>query len=545
MNYYDIILVVLLIVFAVLLYLLAGISEKLVNSKWRICYIIPVIVTLLFTAFSGFDIHMLGAYIASVLFLGGLIKETKTARRVSCILSAVSVIVTVPVCLSSVLYRSYDYAADFKEGFLAMKEHYVLGEHKDIDWDALYEEYLPKFEAVNRSQDEVENLMVWTEFTSEFSDGHVGYTPKGDYEELIAKAYDRALGNDYGLALMTLSDGRTVAVNVADSGAVYDAGIRNGTVITSWDGVAPENISEDALKYVSFSDKDNKAFYRSLFCSGMGGDSITVTFLDENGEEKTAELGTLGAFYSGRLKEALAIIDGGIETGHMMWTDIDEKTAALRIKMMMFDSSSMESGDYRVLRNQLAEKIEELKTQGKDHIILDLRSNAGGSGDMVKAIASVFAPKGSHYYCTDALWNELDGGYEKDENGNFVMGDENYFEGEELWGRKLTILVNASSISAADHLVSVMQGLENVSIMGFTESNGSAQGIGGLYFDNESGLAFSSSLLLDNNGDIFIDSDSSMESGNGIDITVPFDEEAVTALFENGEDYLLKKALER
>ncbi len=543
MTYYDIVLIVLLFISAVLLFLLAEHSQKYVSVKWRVCYLIPVIITLMFTAFAGFDIHMLGAYIASLLFLGGLIKETKAVRRICSVLGAVSIIITIPVCLSSVQYRAYDYVADFNTGFDSMKSHYALGEHKDIDWDGLYKEYLPKFEAVNRSQDKIENLIVWTEFTSEFNDGHVAYMPDGDYTADLEKAYDRVLGNDYGLALMTLSDGRTVAVNVADSGAVYDAGIRNGTEIIKWDGAAPENISDDALRYISFSDKDNKEFYRALFCSGTGGESIAVTFLDENGTEKAATLPKLGAFYSGRLKDALAVIDGGIEAGNMEWVDIDEKTAALRVKMMIFDSNSTESGDFRILKNQLIEKLDELKAQGKEHIILDLRSNGGGSGGMVKAIASVFAPVGSHYYCTDASWNELKGEYEKDGNGNYIPSTENYFEGEGLWNGKITILVNVGSVSAADHLVSVMQGMENVTIMGFTESNGSAQGIGGLFFNNLASLSFSSSLLLDKDGNVFIDSGTSMESGNGIDITVPFDDKAVIALFEKGEDYLLNKAL--
>ena len=121
---------------------------------------------------------------------------------------------------------------------------------------------------------------------------------------------------------------------------------------------------------------------------------------------------------------------------------------------------------------------------------------------------------------------------------------DNYITGEDLWDGKVTIIVNHNSVSAADHFALVMQGMPDVKIIGFTEPNGSAQGVGGVYFDNDSMLGFSGSLLLDENGDVSVDSGEDYESGNDVDIRVPFDEEAVKAIFDEGRDYLLEKALE-
>ena len=132
----------------------------------------------------------------------------------------------------------------------------------------------------------------------------------------------------------------------------------------------------------------------------------------------------------------------------------------------------------------------------------------------------------------------------RDENGNFVKGTDNYYTGRQLWDGKVTILVNANSVSAADHTVLVMKGLENVTIMGFTESNGSAQGVGSIVFKNESGISFSGSLLLDENGNPSVDSGADYESGNEVDVIVPFDEDAVRVIFDEGGDYLLQNALE-
>lgn len=544
MDYLDLVFVLLLVIFSAVLFMLSIVAEKRKTQKWRICYAAPVMVGLIIVGIAGFDIYMLPAYVAAVIILAGFFRDSGKLRRLATATAAVLAIATIPLCSMSKGYRAYDYVQDFKDGIKSMESHYVLADHKNIDFAALYDEFLPRFEAVNNSQDEIENLIVWTEFCARFNDGHVGYAHANDYEIVLTKMYDRVLGNDYGLAPMTLSDGRTAAVNVEPDSEAAKAGIHNGTIITSWDGTSPEDISDDVLKYFSFADKDNKAFFRTLLCGGTGGDSITVGFIDDSGNERTAVLPRLGAYYSGRLKDAFSAITGGIETGHLMWEDINETTAALRIKMMMFDSESMDSGNYNALKYDITAKLEELKAHGKDHIILDMRDNSGGDGGMVKAIASIFAPVGEHYYCTDALWSDAEGGYVTDENGRFISDKANYVTGEDLWDGKLTIIVNHNSVSAADHLVEVMQGMPDVTVIGFTETNGSAQGVGGVQFDNDTMLSFSGSLLLDENGDVSVDSGADYESGNEIDVRVPFDEEALKAIFVEGKDYLVEKALE-
>ena len=541
MEYLDMLMAILLTVLSVLLFILAKVAETKKTQKWRICYAVPAMITLFITGFAGVEIYMLPAYIAAVVLLAGFFSDGSRIRRISAVVSAVLAVVTIPVCMLSTGYRAYDYADDFRFGIKAMEDHYVLSEHKNIDYDALYKEFMPRFEEVNRTQDSLENAILWTEFCARFNDGHVGYMPSNVSENAM---YDKILGNDYGIAPMTLSDGRTAAVNVAPDSEASKAGIHNGTIITAWDGIKPEDINDEVLKYFSFSDKDTRAFLRTIICGGTGGDSITVTFLDDSGNEKTAVLPKIGEYYSGRFKEAIEKINGGIETGHLMWEELDQHTSALRLKMMSYDSDASESGEYSLLKSDIIKKLEEMKAQGKDHVIIDMRENSGGDGRMVKTLASIFAPIGEHYYCADALWSEVDGGYFTDENGKFKKDVDNYVTGEALWDGKLTIIVDHNSASAADHFVEVMQGMPDVTVIGFTEPNGSAQGVGGVYFDDHSSLSFSGSLLLDENGEVYIDSGVAQESGNDVDVIIPFDEEAVRNIFDEGKDHLLIKAQE-
>ena len=103
----------------------------------------------------------MGAYIGAVLLLAGFIKDDVKVRRIACVGAFVLTLITIPVCMFNKGYRSVDYVQDFKDGVDMMKEHYILTEHKGVDFDALYEKYLPMFEEANKNHDPVANYIAW------------------------------------------------------------------------------------------------------------------------------------------------------------------------------------------------------------------------------------------------------------------------------------------------------------------------------------------------------------------------------------------------
>ena len=542
MILYDKILIAVVLVGAILLYILAGIARKYISSKWRALYCVPAVAGMLFLGAQGFEISMLGAYMGTLLMLAGFIKDNVKVRKYTCVGAFVLALVTIPVCMFNKGYRSVDYVQDFKDGVECMKEHYILTEHKGVDFDALYEKYLPMFEEANKEHNPVANFIAWSCFCAETHDGHNYFMPKN--EDVIEEAYKKACGNDYGLSLMLLADGDIVAVNVEDNDFFKAAGIQNGTIVTSWDGRDILEVARESLifRMSTYADKDNEAFELALHAAGTGGDSVKITYLDDAGVEKELELPKIGDYYD-RVKETREIIHRGVETGHMMWEEVSEEAVALRVKFMQYDSEASKTENYSGMQQEIRDKAVEYQAAGKTHLILDLRSNGGGSGQMVKAIASLFALPGEYYYCNDGLWDDKAEGYVKDANGNYVPGKEHTFQGENIWNGPITLLVNQNSASASDHLTMVMQGMENVTVMGFTEPNGSGQGLNGINLESGD-LHFSSALMMNRNGDIYIDSGVDRESGNQVDIVIPFDEEAVRVLFEEEGDYVLQKCLE-
>lgn len=543
MIYGDIGLVIFEIASAIFLLWLTGYSKKMPNSKWRLLYAVPAIVAINMAGFFGFEISMIGVYIASVLLLYGFFFEDSNKKRLSSIFAIVCVLISILVCTGYSGYRTPDYVKDFKKGFHQVKEHYIMTEHKGIDWDALYDEYLPKFEKVNKSHSAADNAIVWQEFCQEFYDGHVSFTPDVD-DDVIDIANKKAFGNDYGLSMMRLSSGEFVAVNVEAGSVVSGAGIHNGTVILEWNGKNPLEYYDDvSIMAYSQPDEENRQFYLPMYIAGLGGDTVEIQFLSDSGEKNVVSANKIGA-YIARLENTIEILDQGVKAGNLSFNMESDNTALLRITQMMYDSDSYNGTDYSVMKEELRVKILELREQGVSNIILDLRNNSGGSPHMMMGIASLFAPEGRHTYASVGKFDEKSASYMVDKTtGKYVTDGDLTYNGENLWADgKILLLVNAECISAGDHLVYAMSEFDNVVVMGFTKSNGSGQAVNSITL--ESGyLSYSSIPTLDGEGNILIDSGTDHVAGVPLDIKVPFNEAAVTALFEDKEDYLLSYAV--
>lgn len=537
----DIAFVAVSLVFAVLLYWLTDYAVKNLNTKFRLLYLFPAIIGMAFIAIFGFEWSMLGAYAGVLLLASGFFRDAPKIRKWSVLISACLTGISVLICLMNPFYRADNYVDDFKEAVSEMKKHYVLTAEKEIDFDALYETYLPQFEEAYKKQDAVLNAAAWIQFTREFDDMHVDFSTED--ADVLSAAYDRLFGNDYGLALMTLSDGRTVAVNVEENSEAANAGIKNGTEILAWDGKSIEEQKQAiTMTVLNFASEENREFYDAILVAGQGGENVSVTYLDENGNSNETVLHKLGG-YSKRVEETLELIDQGAPVSNLEWQNVTEKTALLRLREMSYDSESDESADFSQMREELTASLSALKEQGVQNIILDLRSNGGGSGDYVKTLAELFAPEGEHVYACDGVFNTDTCKYEKDNQGRYQIYQSLNYHGQNLWEHgRIVLLVNAETVSAGDHLTKVFEDFPNVTIIGFTHSSCSAQGIHAVFFD-KAALTYSAVLLLNEDGSVFVDTDANLNATTSLDIQIPFDEKAVEAIFCDKTDYVLEQAV--
>ena len=553
----------------------------------KILYAIPLLITILAWTVSGFEPRYIAAYAASILALLGLYLKKPAAGKVL-LVSCAFVLAAVIFAGTVSAKKSADFAGEFETAFATMKEHYVLTEEKGIDWDHLYETYKPQFEQAEQSGDPVLSYKTWLRFTNEFYDGHTGYTIENGAH--YRKAMMESFGNDYGLSLMQLSTGEYVAANVEgyensysaekeqeddldlyrekdgylpetyeeDRLTLKEAGIKNGTVITKWNGKSIEEYFEKIdYYYQPFPVLENEEFYRPIYVAGIGedleygetalpgeekGDFATITYLDETGAEKNVKAPRLGA-YMPRLYDTLNKTDAGENITNLTWKSIDEETMLLRICEMSYDQQSYGEPDlYEDMKDQLRSEVIALRESGIKNIILDLRSNTGGDPFFVQNVAGLFAPKGENLNLYSAVINEKTASYDRDDQGRYTPGEALTYTGEDLWhDGKIILLVNARCISAGDDMTYICGAYPNVRIMGQTRTNSSCQAVTGIRV-GEGYLSFSAVPNIDEKGNPVIDTGTGRIGGTPFDERIPLTKEAVSDVFDRGEDYVLAYA---
>ncbi len=545
----DLIFLIFEFISMIALFLIAGLAVKIRSSKWKMAYVIPLVLAILYFGKYGFDVCLAGALTGGVIALAGMVKEEAKTRRLVSIAGALCVAVSMALCMTWPGYRAADYERDFQQAFEEMKLHYVLTEHKQIDWDQLYDKYLPMFAEADKAHDEVAAAIAWTRFAAEFHDCHVAYicaNGSGTDHKLSEKVNRQLCGNDYGLALMRMENGEVVCIDVQEGSKASQAGIRIGTVVTKWDG---EKI-DDAIAMSDASDvcgtgfaaKENEIFYEALAVAGVGGESVTVSYIGDDGAERETELNKIGDYYD-RVKVCMDKLNQGAEISNLEWMEIDGETSLLRMRFMSYDSKE----DYTQMSNQLREDLLRLKEEGKSKLILDLRSNGGGSGTHVKHLLKLFAPEGDHVYAYDGVFNTQTYKYEKtDEAKNlYRTGGCDVIQGENLWGHgDIIVLVNAMTVSAGDHFTMLASAYPNVTIMGLTHSACSSQGIHSVKIGDYGVIQYSAVLLLNEDGSVFLDTDAMREATVPLDVEIPFDATAVKEIFDGNTDYVLDYARE-
>lgn len=534
----DWILCIILIVFVLFLFFSCTWNVAKHTNKWRILYLFPTFICLIHALTAGVEWCLSGIYIGALVMISGYLFVKVPFRKGCSILATLLCIVTIPVCFFSNDYRTAGYLKDFETAFSTLQEHYSLSAHKDIDWDALYQEYYPLFEDAEKCQDETKNLTTWMQFCNEFYDCHTAYMPNNDSEQKRESLSKSILGNDYGLSMVQLTSGKYVAVCVEEGSLASNAGIHTGTIITKWDGTNIEDLRPAALEQMKKSmligNIENQEFYLSLFIPSIGGKQVQVTFQNDNGKEEVVTLYAIGNYYN-RFLTTYNTLTYKTPRENMGIISLNNDTILLNVNMMILNSDSQETANYDTMQTKIREQLIAYRESGATRLIIDLRNNSGGSSMMAKALVS-FITDGEFFWAADGL-------YHKDTNSYEILKNYTGY-GENLWaGGEIIVLVNSRTNSAANHLIGGIQGLEHVTVMGLSEPAGTAQGCSQITLSNGT-LTYSLTTVLNENGEIWIDSDASGHCRLLVDERIPITKEALVEMFEEKNDYVLNYALE-
>lgn len=514
-----------------------------VQQEMRLLFCVPLAIVSLHIAMMGMNVCLTGLYIGVLLVAGCFFCERSYVRKGLCIGAVFCILITCIPCLLSSRYRETHYKDEFVEGFRVMKEHYVLSEYKEIDWDKLYEDYIVRFEQADQEQSKALAYETWIDFTKEFCDAHVSAHLLSEDDSYREQYTQKKVGYDYGFSLVTMENGDTVFVNVNEKSDVYQKGIRDGMVVTAFDGVDIQQKKEESdVWFSTFPDKENESFYQSMAVTCSGGETITITYEDAVGNEQDV-LVTQQGKGDNQFKETMRLLTGNNEQTNLSCEMKTTDVAYLVINDMLvnpeiqaqLETECTEEKNYSGLKKRLKKQIVELKQKGAEKLIIDLRGNPGGYLEMSVALASLFSTEES-FAAAEGIYDE--------EKQQYEIVDSVNLQAEDVWGEgEIVILLNADTASAAELFAYFMSKKDNVTIMGMTKSTGSAMATGNYALDSFE-IYFPMMLLLDENGKVLIDSDVSGINTAPLDVKIPLDDTAFVSVFGRKEDYVLEYAIE-
>ncbi|MBR4224798.1 MAG: hypothetical protein IKR73_08315 [Oscillospiraceae bacterium] len=429
-------------------------------------------------------------------------------------------------------YTRQSYTASFRSMAKDMDRLYVLKEWKDIDFAALEAKYMPMVEEAERQQDPAKFSDAVTMFCNELHDGHVSVW--SDYDR---NRYRSALTpRGYGLAMVQLDNGEVIAACVSDE--VRALGIECGTVITKWDGKDVPAAAED-IPDIGLSVKANEDRLAVMELSGIGGDTVEVSFLDDAGREQTVILEDTGATQA--LNNAKDIFSREALTNENFAARmLGDRCGYLRITAEGTDDPDRDligylSGDHKWAREMFREKLRDLRSQGMEELVIDLRNNSGGYDEIGCALCDLLTTE-------DMFGQGL--GIRKD--GKYICVSEHGIHGDgEFADLKVVALTNFNCISAGDGTSLYLSRLPNVTLAGITDPYGCDQETGGrcVLTDGIVTVSFPVGLILDEDGVPNIDTRADRISRNGVEVRIPFDRDAAMRMFGDGRDYELEWAV--
>ena len=374
--------------------------------------------------------------------------------------------------------------AAFDALYEKMEREYAFTKWRGIDFPGLYAKYLPRVLRAQQAGDEIAYYVTLRQFSHELRDGHVSVKAKNaEGQALMASAQEKLAGGGFGLIATTLDDGRTVAAWVKAGGPADQAGVKTGAELVSWGDrpVAAALARTSTALSPNMATDWRLAYERTRFLVRAPVGAVRVVSFRDPGASslRTARL---------------TAVDDGLETLTMTnagsvfsWGTLPDSTVESKIMdgdvgyvrlYCEVDAYKEVPGDTPGTLDQFRAAIQSFRDARAKGVIVDLRSNGGGSDQMASRILGSLYEHKAFYEYTD-LYNPLTGTFQiwvgDDATGQF--GD----PGQGIWiepatpqfAGPLVLLVNNGCISSGEGVAKGIKRLPGVRVVGFSGTNGS------------------------------------------------------------------------
>jgi C-terminal processing protease CtpA/Prc len=421
-------------------------------------------------------------------------------------------------------FSGMSYADAFDAMVDLFKREYAFTEYHNLDWDALREEYRPRFVAADTQSDPQKYALALRDFLWEIPDGHVGMDMS-----LLNDMFIEETAGGYGIAMRELDDGRVIVNFVLEGSPAAEAGIELGAEITAVDDVPIDEALNNTFVWahqVLGSAEGTRLQELRYITRGPLEVEKKFTFKNPDGEEQTVSLMPIPE----RESFSYSSFNIGVTGSELPVTHEILPSGYGLIKVNSFF-------DDEYLTIALWERaIRELKAAEVPGIILDMRNNSGGSGFLADQMAAYFFNEEGIITGKGGAFNEVTGEFYFDPRGV----DELYLPPEELrYLGPVAVMVGQACVSACEFFSYDLTYDNRALIVGQYPSGGLGGGVNDFLMPEGVSVRFTVGRELDVNGEVHIE-------GKGVapTVKVPVTEET---LFAEGDvilDYAEKALTE-
>lgn len=417
-------------------------------------------------------------------------------------------------------------AMSYTEAFEAMLEkfrtEYAFTEYKQIDWDARQAEFGPRFEEAERGNDPMAYALALRDFLWSIPDAHIGLdTP------LLDDLFYREVSGGLGMAIRELDDGRVIVNYVLEGGPADEAGIVFGAEILEINDQPIQQVLDQNVPWSSpFSNQASRRLQQLRYAIRFPvEEDVRVTFRNPDGESATASLVAEPEFDS------------------LSFSSLYSGTTGLElpVEFQVLDNGYGYVAIYSFFDNELltAQLWERMMQTLNDNeipgLIVDLRTNSGGSGFLADQMAA--------YFFEDELILGNTGYYDDSiDSFYFDPGDESQFflPREELRYRgQVVLLVGPACASACEFFAYDLTLEDRSTVVGQYQTSGAGGSVEDFLMPEDISVRFTIGRAVDAEGAIHVE-------GPGIvpEVRVPVTEETIRAEYLEGRDVVLEDALE-
>ena len=413
-------------------------------------------------------------------------------------------------------FSEMDYTAAFDAMLDKFRREYAFTEYKGIDWDAMSAEFRPRFEQALAADDPEAYEFALRDFAWSIPDSHVGVS----FGPAVYRGFREAIAGGVGIAFRELDDGRIVVNFLLEDSPAAAAGIELRAEILEINGQpAAEYVSETVAWSEPFSLEEQKRLQQLRYATRFPADSeVEISWRNPGAEEiSNAELPTsderdsfdFSSFFQGRDRHRLPLEFEEIEGSDFTLVQIHSFSDNERLTIDLWERL-----------------IEELNYYAVPGLVIDMRSNGGGSGWLAQQMAAYFFNE-PHVLGNSGFYDEdtEDFFFDPDTEDDFILPPEDLrYDGE------VAVLVYSSCYSACEFFSYYMTVEDRAAIVGHTATAGAGGSVETFYMPDDMEVTFTVGRAVDADHNIHLE-------GIGVvpTLRVPVTEET---LFNEGDPVL-------